>query len=70
MRWRRSPREGMSGPEIHRLCRGDEKLATVQAHRSCTGYFWYGGGKNTAGDPPLSLDDAKAAALAHIKGKP
>jgi hypothetical protein len=69
-RWRRRKPERMNGPEMHELRRGDETLAIVQACRSGDGYFWYGGGKNTSGEPPQPLDEAKSAAAAHVKGKP
>jgi hypothetical protein len=68
-RWSRRKPERMNGPEMHELRRGDESLAIVQSYRS-GGYFWYGGGKNTSDEPPQSLEDAKAAAAAHVKGKP
>jgi hypothetical protein len=50
--------------ETHRLCKDGKEVAIVQAHRE-GGYFWYGGGVNTAG-LHLELDEAKKQAKAHM----
>lgn len=68
-RWRRC--RTVFGPEVHELCRGDERLATVQKRKDGDEYFWYGRigdrVRNTASEQPLSLDKAKADAAAWIR---
>jgi hypothetical protein len=65
LRWRRCKKE--FGPETHELRRGQGPWLVVVQAFSEGGYFWYGCNKNTASEPPLSLEDAKAAAKAHVK---
>jgi len=62
LRWRKESIR--YGPNTHKLSRGGEWLAVVQECKG--GWFWYGGGRNTAGNP-TDLETAKSEAMAHIK---
>lgn len=62
LRWRKESIR--YGPKTHKLSRGGELLAVVQECKG--GWFWYGGGRNTARNP-TDLETAKSEALAHIK---
>lgn len=66
LRWSRPRHIGFAGPMYLELRRDGVRLATVQAHDKGGGWFWYGGGVNTAGQR-LELEDAKRAAKAHIR---
>lgn len=68
LRWKRTTARW--GPETFTLSRGPgtQWLAVVQKHNTGPGWFWYGGGRNTCNQPPMELEAAKAAAMAHVVG--
>jgi len=62
---------GFGGTDAYDVKRNGERVGAVQQHLG-KGYFWYARNlddelRNTAGDPPLSLEEAKAAARAWVK---
>ncbi len=62
LRWKIGSRYA---PTTYILCRGGEKLATVQ--RCDGGWFWYNGSRNTAGTPNINLDACKADVAAWMR---
>jgi len=79
LRWKMEPRETglrpvVAGPRASWLTDGEKRYACVSSHgRSSVRWYWVAGWdsgiplRNTCGDPPLSLDEAKAAAMAYVK---
>ena len=78
-RWRKQPNEtGLSAigqaPRGFDLAEGDEVLVCVRPHTvegrrwASTGWYWYGLGNNTSGRSVGTPDEAKAEAMAWIKG--
>lgn len=65
LRWRRSAGR-WSQPTIHTLSRGDGPWLAIVQETKGGGWFWYGGGRNTCGDP-TDLATAKREAAAHIR---
>ena len=79
LRWKLEPREtGLravaAGPRSSWLTDGQTRYACVSAlGRSAARWYWvagWGSGvphRNTASEAPLSLDEAKAAAMAYVR---
>ena len=79
LRWKLEPRETglravVAGPRSSWLTDGVTRFACVSSHgRSSARWYWVAGWdsrvprKNTANEPPLSLEEAKAAALAYVR---
>jgi hypothetical protein len=61
---------GFGGTDAYDVKRDGERVGAVQKHGK--GYFWYARNlgdelRNTSGEPPLSLEEAKPAARAWVK---
>lgn len=64
LRWRRG--KGVRyGPNVYELVRDGKVLARAQEVRPSGLWFWYGFGRNTAGNEK-SLDDVKREAREHV----